>query len=120
MQIVDNILQQLSYDPANPMLFSCGLFWVLFLVFLPIYAMLKRRRLQMMIFVLAFSLYFYYKSSGWFFLLLVCTSLCDWLLSRAIASSANRLHRKLLAALSIVISLSVLGYFKYANFVLWN
>ena len=120
MQIVDNILQQLSYDPANPMLFSCGLFWVLFLVFLPIYAMLKRRRLQMMIFVLAFSLYFYYKSSGWFFLLLVCTSLCDWLLSRAIASSVNRLHRKLLAALSIVISLSVLGYFKYANFVLWN
>ena len=120
MQIVDNILQQLSYDPANPMLFSCGLFWVVFLVFLPIYAMLKRRRLQMMIFVLAFSLYFYYKSSGWFFLLLVCTSLCDWLLSRAIASSVNRLHRKLLAALSIVISLSVLGYFKYANFVLWN
>lgn len=117
---IDNILHQLAFDPANPMLFSCGLFWVLFLVFLPVYAMLKHRRTQMMIFVLAFSLYFYYKSSGLFFMLLVCTSLCDWLLSHAIARSHSHRNRRLLMWLSITISLSVLGYFKYANFILWN
>ncbi|MDO5771712.1 MAG: MBOAT family protein [Bacteroidales bacterium] len=118
--LIDNVLRQLTFDPANPMLFSCGLFWVLFLVFLPVYAMLKHRRTQMMIFVLAFSLYFYYKSSGWFFILLVCTSLCDWLLSHAIARSTVPRTRRLLTALSITLSLSVLGYFKYANFIVWN
>lgn len=118
--VIHNILQMLSYSPDSPMLFSSGLFWVLFLTFLPIYALLKRRRTQMMVFVLAFSLYFYYKSSGWFFLLLVATSLCDWLISHAVVRQQKRLHRQLLTALSICISLSVLGYFKYANFLLWN
>ena len=61
------------YDPSAPMLFSSGIFWVLFLVFLPLYALLKRSRIQMTIFVVAFSLYFYYKSSGLFFLMLIAT-----------------------------------------------
>ena len=54
--LIDNVLRKLTFDPANPMLFSCGLFWVLFLVFLPVYAMLKHRRTQMMVVVLTFSL----------------------------------------------------------------
>lgn len=118
--IAHNILHHLAFDPTNPMLFSSGLFWVLFLVFLPIYAALKHRKTQMMIFVLTFSLYFYYKSSGFFFLLLVGTSICDWILSRLIDKSANALKRKMLMITSIIISLSVLCYFKYANFILWN
>lgn len=118
--VTQNIAHCLTFSADNPMLFSSGLFWALFLVFLPIYAMLKQRRLQMMIFVLGFSLYFYYKSSGWFFLLLVATSLCDWLLSHAIFRTAVTWKRKLLATTSIAVSLSVLGYFKYANFFLWN
>ena len=118
--ILHNALQHLTFDPANPMLFSSGLFWVLFLAFLPFYAMLKSRRTQMMIFVLAFSLYFYYKSSGWFFLLLVGTSLCDWIFSHLMVRSNSILRRKVIMSASICMSLSVLGYFKYANFFLWN
>ena len=72
--LFQNMWNMLCYDPNNPLMFNSGLFWVLFLFFLPIYGMLKSRRTQMMIFVVAFSLYFFYKSSGLYFLLLVATS----------------------------------------------
>ena len=118
--IFHNIGQLLRYEADSPMIFSSGLFWTLFVVFLPIYALLKQRRLQMMMFVVAFSFYFYYKSSGIFFLLLASTSLVDWLLSRLMVSRSLQWQRKLCMWASIAISLSILGYFKYANFFLWN
>lgn len=118
--VIDNILGQLSYDPTNPLLFSSGLMWVLMLIFIPVYAAVKSRRTQMMLWVVAFSLYFYYKSSGLMFMLLIATSLIDWILSRVIAASDRCLWRKTLLVLSICVSVGVLGYFKYANFVLWN
>ena len=79
-----NIGELLSYQKDAPMIFSSGVFWAIFLVFLPIYSMLKNRHWQMLTFVVAFSLYFYYKSSGFFFLLLVGTYLLDWTLSRVL------------------------------------
>jgi len=108
------------YDPSAPLLFSSGVFWILFLIFLPVYALLKRKKLQMSIFVVAFSLYFYYKSSGLFFMMLVATSLIDWIVSRWMMSLKGRSARKVLMWFSILLSLSILGYFKYANFFLWN
>ncbi len=116
----ENILYHLQYRPDAPMIFSSALFWCLFIVLMPLYAMIKRHRTQMVIFIVAFSLYFYYKSSGWFFLLLVCTSLVDWLLSRLLVKLKSTAARRWCVTLSIITSLSVLGYFKYANFFLWN
>lgn len=115
-----NIGNMLLYDSEAPMLFSSGLFWLLFIIFLPVYALLKRSKVQMVVFVVCFSLYFYYKSSGLFFLMLMGTSLVDWLLSHAIAKLRKRVARLAVMWLSVVISLSILGYFKYANFFLWN
>ncbi|MDO5496404.1 MAG: MBOAT family protein [Alistipes sp.] len=115
-----NITSLLSYSPESPMIFSSGTFWALFLLFMPLYALLKNSRYKMMLFVVAFSLYFYYKSSGWFFLLLVGTSLFDWTLSRVLVKRAKEWQRKLCVAISIVASLGVLCYFKYANFFLEN
>ncbi|MDE6417479.1 MAG: MBOAT family protein [Duncaniella sp.] len=102
------------------MLFSSGLFWALFIVFLPVYALLKRRLWQMLLFVTAFSLYFYYKSSGIFFLLLTATSLLDWTLSKLLVELDRKWQRKACVWLSVICSLGILGYFKYANFFLWN
>ncbi len=115
-----NIWEQLQYDPTAPMIFSSGLFWVLFILFIPVYAMLKRSRWQMIVFVVLFSLYFYYKSSGLFFLMLLGTSLVDWLVSRWMAKLRGQRARLALMWTSIILSLSILGYFKYANFFLWN
>lgn len=118
--IIQNLLGSLRYTPGAPMLFSSGTFWVLFLVFLPIYSALVRRRWQMILFVVLFSFFFYYKSSGGFVALLIGTSVLDWSLSRIIARSASRQVRRLCVGISLGASLGILGYFKYANFFLWN
>lgn len=118
--LVDRIGSLFLYDPSAPMLFSSGVFWVLFLVFLPLYAVLKHSRTQMTLFVVAFSLYFYYKSSGLFFLMLMATSFVDWIVSRLMLKVQGKGGRRLLMWFSIILSLSILGYFKYANFFLWN
>lgn len=119
-EIWNNISELLSYQKDAPMLFSSGLFWVIFLLFIPVYAMLKNRRWQMITFVVAFSLYFYYKSSGFFFLLLIGTSLLDWILSKIMIKLNSRLARKACVTTSIICSIGILCYFKYANFFLWN
>ncbi len=119
--IFHNIGRMLTYDPSGPMLFSSGTFWALFLVFMPVYGMLRRRFWQMAVFVVAFSFFFYYKSSGIFVCLLGSTSAVDWLLSKAIARpGASRRVRRLCVAASLLTSLGILAYFKYANFFLWN
>lgn len=121
---VNNLLLNLkdifTYTEGQPMLFSSGTFWVLFLVFIPVYSLLKRRMWQMIVFVVAFSFYFYYKSSGVFVVLLFATSLFDWLLSRLLVRLKSVTARKLCVACSLTASLGILGYFKYANFFLWN
>ena len=116
----DNVGRMLAYEADHPMLFSSGLFWVLFLIFLPVYALLRSRRLQMVVYVVAFSLYFYYKSSACFFMLLIITSVLDWCLSRIMSDTRKLWKRRLCLWLSIGMSLSILGFFKYANFFLWN
>lgn len=117
---LSNIGKMLLYDGGAPMLFSSGLFWLLFLFFIPLYALIRNHRSQMVVFVILFSLYFYYKSSGLFFLMLIGTSLVDWLISHRIQRSQSQGRRKAWMWLSICVSLSILGYFKYANFFLWN
>ncbi len=116
----DNVGRMLAYEADHPMLFSSGLFWVLFLIFLPVYALLRSRRQQMVVYVVAFSLYFYYKSSAWFFMLLIITSVLDWCLSRIMSDTRKLWKRRLCLWMSIGMSLSILGFFKYANFFLWN
>ena len=118
--VAANAGAMLGYTPAEPMLFSSGTFWALFLIFMPLYALVSNRLWYMLTFVVGFSFFFYYKSSGWFVLLLGATSLIDWTVSRLMVRTDVKWRRKLLATLSIIVSLSVLAYFKYANFFLWN
>ena len=115
-----NVWNLLCFDPAKPLVFNSGLFWCLFLIFLPIYGMLKNKRTKMMIFVIAFSLYFFYKSSGGFFLLLVATSILDWFFALQIKIETTKKMRRFWLWLSIAISVGILGLFKYSNFVIWN
>jgi len=114
-----NILAQLAYTPGEPLMFTSGLFWVLMIVFIPLYACLKSRRTQMMAFVIAFGLYFFYRSSGWSVLLLVGTALIDWLIARQLPRVSTA-ARRALVVLSILCSVGVLIFFKYSNFVVMN
>jgi alginate O-acetyltransferase algI len=91
--------------------------------------MLLRRHLQpRLLFVTLFSYYFYYKSSGFYFFLLAIVTVSDFLIARRIQTLADRSltekgkerclrrRRKWLVALSLLIDLGLLGYFKYTNF----
>lgn len=62
------------------------------------------------------SLFFYYKSSGFFFCLLIFSTIVDYFLGLRIYHSKSSLWKKIFVALSVIINLSVLSYFKYAYF----
>ncbi|MEP7050705.1 MAG: MBOAT family O-acyltransferase [Pseudomonadota bacterium] len=79
----------------------------------------RARRLRLL-FLLGAS-YFFYAQSGVRFLSLIwaCSS-ADWLLSHAIGRAHTEARKKAWLALTVVMNLGVLGYFKYANFGLEN
>ena len=86
------------------------------------------------VFLMAVSWFFYYKTSGLFLLLLLFVTLSDWLIAKRIyacqsspiSHSPNRasnspqsgrpIAAKMWLALSVVIDLGLLCYFKYAYF----
>ena len=108
----ERLLHLLTYHSDEPMIFSTGLFLMVFLCFTFIYMLLQRTLTLRLLFVTAFSYYFYYKSSGLYFGLLAVVTLSDYIIARVLS-----VHRsKWLVALSLFIDLGLLGYFKYTNF----
>lgn len=123
--IYNNLVQLLTYDPQSPIIFSSGLFLVLFVGFTLVYYLLHNTFTPRILFVTLFSYYFYYKSSGVYFILLAVVTLSDYLIAKAIHNSREenaddlsygRGYRKMLVLLSLAVDLGFLGYFKYANF----
>ncbi len=118
--LVDEILSRarelLTYDSSAPLIFNSGLFLFLFVGFTAGYLLLRRVTTLRILYVIAFSLYFYYKSSGIYFLLLLFVSVADYWIAHALAASRDRVARRQLVVLSVVINLGMLAYFKYTNF----
>ena len=115
--MIDKLIEVLSYNPKEPMIFSSGLFLLLFLGFTFIYMCLQKKLTARLLFVTAFSYYFYYKSSGIYFFLLAIVTVSDYLLAGAIYRNKEKKGlRKFLVTLSLLIDLGLLGYFKYTNF----
>ncbi|MFI3314383.1 MAG: MBOAT family protein [Rikenellaceae bacterium] len=111
--VFNDIIDQLTYNPEEPLLFLKGFFLFFMLIFSTGYAILYKRLNFRIIYVSIFSLYFYYKTSGFYFLLLVLLSFTDHSLGFFIHNSTNQRTRKLLLAASIAANLSILCYFKY-------
>ena len=106
----------LRYDATAPLIFNSGLFLFLFVGFAGVYLLLRRATSLRILYVIAFSIYFYYKSSGIYFLLLLFAAVSDYLIGNAIAGTADKRRKRHLVALSVVVNLGMLGYFKYTNF----
>ncbi|MFI3285770.1 MAG: MBOAT family O-acyltransferase [Rikenellaceae bacterium] len=98
------------------MIFSSGIFLLLFCGFMVVYSLLQRRDNIRILYVIAFSLYFYYKSSGIYFLLLLFAAVSDFAIGALLARSESQSRRKWLVVLSVAINLGMLFYFKYTNF----
>lgn len=105
------------YDPQSPMIFSSGIFLWLFVAFVFVYLMLRRRTTARLMFVTLFSYYFYYKSSGTYFFLLALVTVSDFLIARFMDRTAVGWRRKLGVASSVAINLGLLCYFKYTGFL---
>ncbi len=114
-QIASRIGELMLYDAARPMIFSSGLFLFLFTFFIFGYLLLRRSTDWRILYVIAFSLYFYYKSSGIYLLILVAVSICDFLIGRVMPTLISIKKRRALVAVSLVVNLGMLAYFKYTN-----
>lgn len=126
------VLEQLQYDPANPLLFNSGFFVYFFFVFLAVFlAVRNNAKARVMVFTI-FSLYFFYKACGKYVGLVLLSAIVDFVISNAIYRlgkvqrigeeeehydvAHNKGKRKALLVLSIVLNLGMLFYFKYTNF----
>ncbi len=112
------LTEAVAYDPQSPMLFNSGLFLFFFSLFYFLYVFVYHNKRLRTLYVVAFSSFFYYKSSGWYLAILLTTVLVDYFIARHVAKRRKQKNTRLFVALSIVANLSLLLYFKYANFFL--
>lgn len=116
-----------AFNSESPLLFTQFYFWAFFAIVYTVFAFIMEvgtnTRLHLRnIFLMAVSWFFYYKTSGLFLLILLFVTLSDWLIAKRIYSCINRSSNngkrkaKWWLALSIVIDLGLLCYFKYAYF----
>ena len=117
MNMLDTVKDILTYNSAEPILFSSGLFLWLFAGFLCVYLLLQKKTSARLLFVLLFSYYFYYKSSGFYFFLLVIVTVSDFMLARLMNRTDNKALRKCFVTMSLLVDLGLLCYFKYTNFL---
>ncbi len=113
MEILKEIL---LYSEAKPLLFTRLYFWGFFAFLLLIYSFIYKKNPLRNAYLFFMSLFFYYKSGGYFFTLLIFSTIADFTLGQLIYSAKTSLRKKLFVATSIVINLSLLGYFKYTYF----
>ncbi len=110
------------YNPKEPILFNSALFLGMFLIFYPVYILITKSNATFWrnLYVVAFSLFFYYKSSGLYVGMLIFTGLLDYNLARLLHQETLKFYRKFYLYVSVIVNLSLLGYFKYTNFLIDN
>ena len=125
-----------AFDENSPLLFTQFYFWAFFAIVYALFALIignsrtgkEKGRLHLRnVYLLFVSWFFYYKTSGLFLLLLAFVTLSDWLIAQRIKNSQIKNYELriknyklpvayLFLALSVVIDLGLLAYFKYAYF----
>ena len=129
-----------GFNSESPLLFTQFYFWAFFALVYAVFALImevgteargerlkakgerlkaeSRQRLHLRnVFLMAVSWFFYYKTSGLFLLLLLFVTLSDWLIAQRIyQAKGERRKAKVWLALSVVIDLGLLCYFKYTYF----
>ena len=99
------------------MLFPTTTFAIFFVIVLPTSWLLMRRRAWWQAFMLAASYVFYAWWDWRFVLLLAASTVGNHAAARAINRASQRQARKVLLGLAVAFNLGLLGYFKYAGFL---
>ena len=112
----DKVIEQLTYNSKDPLLFNSGFFLFFFFVFLLGYQFLYKKKLLRVIYFIIFSLYFFYKACGFYFGFILLSAVVDYNLANWIYRSQKQTLKKIILIFSIIINLGLLFYFKYTNF----
>ena len=111
------IEQWFTYQENSPLLFTQRYFWVFFAFVMGGFSLVYKHTARRNVFLFAVSLFFYYKTSGFYFIILLFSTVVDFVIGWAIYTNKVKWQRQFLVALSVLVNLMVLGYFKYAYFV---
>lgn len=101
------------------MQFDSFTFLVFFALVLAIYNLIRAWNARKWFLLLA-SYVFYAAWNPPFLLLLIASTTLDWWIAQRIDATADARRRKMWIAATLLINLSVLGYFKYSRFLLDN
>ena len=99
------------------MLFNTIDFILFFIVLLAIISSIKYKKFQH-IFLIVTSYFFFYYSSNYLIVLLIVSTILDFYAGKAIWNTTNILKKKILLVISLAGNLGLLGFFKYADFVI--
>ncbi len=105
-----------SFDSAHPLLFTQFYFWAFFALVFAGFSLIHSKPLLRNAYLFFVSLFFYYKTSGVFLLLLLFIVTYNYFAARALRS-ARPAWQTFWVALSVVVDLGILAYFKYAYFI---
>lgn len=105
-----------QYLEDTPLLFTQAYFWIFFAIVLLIYSIVYKNKPVRNAYLFVVSLFFYWKTSGFFFVILLVSTLSDYLLGFKIYNSKKLVIKRSWLALSIFVNLFLLVYFKYAYF----
>ncbi|HWB11628.1 MAG TPA: MBOAT family protein [Pirellulales bacterium] len=99
------------------MLFCSEQFLVFFTLIFALYWAMPWHRARILLLLVA-SFYFYASWNRWLALIIGVSTTIDYFVARGIEASSDPRRRKLLLSITIIGNLSLLCYFKYANFFL--
>ena len=99
------------------MLFCSQEFLLFFLIVFGLYWAISHTRFRVYL-LLAASFYFYSSWNQWLALIIVGSTIMDFLIAHALERSQRAGIRKALLLLSVSFNLGILAYFKYLNFFL--
>lgn len=80
------------------------------------YSLLDKTTGRRNAYLFAVSLFFYYKTSGFYFVILLVSTIADFLIGNRIFKTETPWKKKSWLALSVIVNLFILIYFKYAYF----
>ncbi|MBW1298089.1 MBOAT family O-acyltransferase [Aquimarina litoralis] len=113
---MNRLIDIFSFSEDFPLIFTQADFWIFFAVIYFLYAIIYSKKSLRSAYLFAISLLFYYKTSGLFIGILLFSTVNDFFLGKGIYYSKSVVVKKLLVAISVIINLSTLCYFKYAYF----
>ena len=101
------------------MFFNSIDFIFFFIIILTALVIIKHRKFQHLLILLS-SYFFIYYSSNYLIILLVYSTILDFYVAKEIWKTQNITKKKILLTLSLVGNLGLLGFFKYADFAIFQ